>query len=690
MMINFALTLTYSGIDLLQRTDNGWRRVGAASLLSADLAGELAGLREKGLALAPDDFCTKLVIPIEQVKYLAIDTTQTDADAINAYVDGTTPYALDELVIDHERSGGRTHIAAVARETLQEAETFARAHGFRPVAFVAVPDPFTFQQEIFFGATDDAATILNGDLPTRDATPVMLQGTRIKSQLLITDATKDVVADAPVAVEPPLAPAKLVSRATAPAHFDRIISEYHPTGLQDELPLVAVVPSAMPRPVIVGGNLPPLAANARPAWQKQAMPAAIAASVAVLGLALWALYAPAQDDPALAVLADPPAAPLVMADALPEAPVAAELTLAETISDAPDLPVTRQPLQALVDDAALELDTAFVAPDPVEAPDLVETPAPVLNFAAASITPDLEAEVAAPITTAEESAPTLPEDDTALAEATEAVEDYTTIAAAMPRPAVVPVPRPSSLTPAVEEDDTTETAAVADEAEETAPNGGVALTALQTGAPAAALRPMLRPALPEAPVSADAVAEALGSIDLAEAVTGGSALAVSASLRPVVRTAAVDRLVASRNNQPEAPSPGAISTAALQPQPAPAPAPVPAPEPAPVAAPEPPPPPAPAPVQAAAPVAPQNYAPVPGGVARAATQDNAIRLRDINLIGVYGQSNARRALVRLGNGQYVRVQVGSELDGGQVTAIGENALNYVKRGTTYALQIPSG
>ena len=81
---------------------------------------------------------------------------------------------------------------------------------------------------------------------------------------------------------------------------------------------------------------------------------------------------------------------------------------------------------------------------------------------------------------------------------------------------------------------------------------------------------------------------------------------------------------------------------------------------------------------------------MPGDVARAATQDSAIRLRDINLIGVYGQPSARRALVLLGNGQFVRVQVGSDLDGGQVTAIGENALNYVKRGTTYALQIPQG
>ena len=95
-------------------------------------------------------------------------------------------------------------------------------------------------------------------------------------------------------------------------------------------------------------------------------------------------------------------------------------------------------------------------------------------------------------------------------------------------------------------------------------------------------------------------------------------------------------------------------------------------------------------MQTAAPIAPQNYAPVPGGVARAATQEDVIRLRQINLIGVYGRPNARRALVRLSNGRYVRVEVGSALDGGQVTAIGDNALNYVKRGRTYALELPSG
>jgi hypothetical protein len=82
--------------------------------------------------------------------------------------------------------------------------------------------------------------------------------------------------------------------------------------------------------------------------------------------------------------------------------------------------------------------------------------------------------------------------------------------------------------------------------------------------------------------------------------------------------------------------------------------------------------------------------PVPGSVAQAATMDGAISLRELNLIGVYGRASDRRALVRLSNGRYVKVEVGSALDGGQVTAIGEAALNYVKRGRTYALELPSG
>ena len=76
-----------------------------------------------------------------------------------------------------------------------------------------------------------------------------------------------------------------------------------------------------------------------------------------------------------------------------------------------------------------------------------------------------------------------------------------------------------------------------------------------------------------------------------------------------------------------------------------------------------------------------------GAVAQNATLDNAINLRDVNLIGIYGGSSDRRALVRLGNGRYVRVTVGDRLDGGRVTAISAGALSYTKSGRALTLEV---
>ena len=79
--------------------------------------------------------------------------------------------------------------------------------------------------------------------------------------------------------------------------------------------------------------------------------------------------------------------------------------------------------------------------------------------------------------------------------------------------------------------------------------------------------------------------------------------------------------------------------------------------------------------------------PTAGSVARNATLENAINLRQINLIGIFGGSNDRRALVRLSNGRIVRVAVGDRLDGGRVTAISAAALSYTKRGRAVTLQV---
>jgi hypothetical protein len=144
---------------------------------------------------------------------------------------------------------------------------------------------------------------------------------------------------------------------------------------------------------------------------------------------------------------------------------------------------------------------------------------------------------------------------------------------------------------------------------------------------------------------ADAEAAALAAPEIADATR----FAVASSLVPPTRPGNMDALVASAvRSEPEPPA-AAVEAAAIAPGPS---------------------------------------IPTSADVARAATQRNELRLRDINLIGVTGTPSDRRALVRLPSGRFVRVGVGDRLDGGRVAAIGETTLQYVRNGRTVTLDIP--
>lgn len=80
--------------------------------------------------------------------------------------------------------------------------------------------------------------------------------------------------------------------------------------------------------------------------------------------------------------------------------------------------------------------------------------------------------------------------------------------------------------------------------------------------------------------------------------------------------------------------------------------------------------------------------PSSASVTREATVSNAINLRKVNLIGVYGAPSQRRALVRLANGRYKKVKVGDRIDGGRISAIGEGELRYQKSGRNIVLKMP--
>lgn len=181
MKPNFALILSFQGISLLHRAVSGWDRVGEVSLDAPNLAASLDQLRERGLAIAPDGLRTKLVLPNDQIRFFHFEADGANADdlgdAVRYHLEGKTPYSLDELAHDWSVSAGQVFVAAVARETLSEAEIFAAQHGFEPLCFVGAPEARDFVGEPWFGQTKHGAAVLSdGESLERDTAAVRITG----------------------------------------------------------------------------------------------------------------------------------------------------------------------------------------------------------------------------------------------------------------------------------------------------------------------------------------------------------------------------------------------------------------------------------------------------------------------------------------------------------------------------------
>jgi hypothetical protein len=180
MKPNFALSLSFESICLLHRAAEGWRVVGDVGLDSTDLAGELAVLRTKASDLSIGGVRTKLIIPNDQIKYLSLETGVKDLAertrlAIDALV-GSTPYDVEDLAYAVSADGDQTHVAAVAHDTLAEAEVFAHEHRFHPVSWVAIPEDGLFIGEPFFGQTKVAAQLIGDNVVEVDDAKIVIVG----------------------------------------------------------------------------------------------------------------------------------------------------------------------------------------------------------------------------------------------------------------------------------------------------------------------------------------------------------------------------------------------------------------------------------------------------------------------------------------------------------------------------------
>ncbi|MFU8883028.1 MAG: hypothetical protein ACNA7Q_11735 [Rhodobacterales bacterium] len=266
MKPNFALTLSFDAIGLLHRAPAGWHLVGEVALADPDLAGALSVLRRTAVQLDSAGLRSKIVIPNEQIRYLSLPAPARDADMaahVAAALDGATPYAVDDLRFDWITVGTTLHIAAVALETLQEAEAFAEEHGFAPVSLVATPAADSFPGEPFFGLTKAAAQLIDpADRLMRDTHAIRVLGradlpvpapqagipdSNLQDIAPQSDRTADTPADATAAPDAPPLPAfssRRTAQPSAPTRRDAQDQPPHeaqqpsPGGVADNPPLV--------------------------------------------------------------------------------------------------------------------------------------------------------------------------------------------------------------------------------------------------------------------------------------------------------------------------------------------------------------------------------------------------------------------------------------------------------------------
>ncbi len=630
----FALSFSATGISLLHHSDGEWYEIGAVSLDSPDLSDQIKALHDKAFALENDLSC-KLVLPADQVRYLSVPTEDLGPEDITRNVhtalSEATPYDVADLSYDSATEGQTTFVAAVARETLKEAQSFASQHGFLPVAFTAGATKAEFPHEPAFETSDNE--------PPPAAPP-----------------------------EPDTPPVHAIAESAAPEPFR----------------------SQTPEPAPSVGAL----TFSRQTMQRLVGPAIAATIVVGLGIWAWSQIGSGTED---------------------LAPDVAETTTEQTVLDlaeatipqnVPEDPQTEP--ETTVPEA--DVETANIptpeAPEPDPQPDLSATDAAILEALKVAPTPveqvaqDPEAQnevaaVAGALLTAPE-APAVPtpeqEDDLYLASIHKS--DLSSDAIALPpqnsfdtdtafegqlgaalansqfdldeRGLVKPTPegalspegivvylgRPSKVPP--ETPVRFEEAPVVDEPSERLAQlrprqrpGNLAeiFERQQLGGQSreelAGKRPKMRPESLQAQPEIDDTP---------------TALAVVRVPRPKVRPARVVVPSSGGSNlgSTAAVAQGGDEAGSFQPK-------------------------------SVSPKIPST-----ASVARQATIDNALNLRRLNLIGVYGTPSNRRALVRLPSGRYKKLKVGDRIDGGRVIAISDSELRYQKKGRNVTLSMPRG
>ncbi|MGI9393892.1 MAG: hypothetical protein ACR2OY_04540 [Boseongicola sp.] len=738
MSERWGFDLSMEAVRLMRHTAGHWREIAREKIEGADIESRLQRLADRVDPPNP----VFIFLPRDQILYTDVKTS-SEANApseIDKAMNERTPYAIDELEVDWEQNGpGVARVAAIARETLDEAEAFATARGLTVAGFSALAEASEFPRLPDFGGVaidllsdveetvpDAAPTFtsrrtseppptaddlgaphaLNDDLEpvvkVDDPTPVMqlpesdlppldpgIPLPRVRSEpRVVTDvgaATASIRA-ASLTARPPVhirrrdravpTPALAAVAALLSVGIAGIIWSILPTtpGTSD---------LSAPAPSIERSTQPEDSAATQPIEPAAPALSDVAPGIVVLDIALAAapenVPAPMRPSgtakgPAQTALAFLPSdIPATEAEPLPTLPLELDKRPAILVGVEDAVPMELAPHGVPLSETSrgitiAALDGIIPKTDALAMPVLRIDPA--VTFDTEPPARQSSEEEVAVLPDARDAPPT---EDPGSEIQSNAVEQVPEVEPDQDVPAVAE----TTLEPGGEEQENPAPALVPTELARALPDraplarpqdfitrierqtyGGRSLAELKK------IRPGSRPA--------SAQIEALVALVSREP----SDLAVEASVQPRTKPNDFDAIVAAIQVQREAEQQAAVlaasapdTTAAIE---------------AALADDT-------AAEEAAVPQeTPRLSIPSSASVARQATLENAIRLNRVNLVGVYGLSSDRRALVRLPSGRYVKVKVGDRVDGGTVASISESELRYTKRGKTIALKMPKG
>ncbi|OUD09321.1 hypothetical protein BVC71_11540 [Marivivens niveibacter] len=745
MLSNFALSLSHEGIRFLKRAPDGWLLVSETALDNPELPNELNKMLDAAVILDSSPIWSKLLIPNDQIKYMTLDDPQAGIDEIEAALEAETPYRASELAYDYSRDNDRTYVAAVAHDTLQEAEDFANEYRFSPLSFAAVPTAGTFIGEPFFGRSKLAET--QNISAERETQAVAVIGIADLQTAVNEPEPQDEpsepetdFSDISVPLAPPPAPPAepaddvVLFETSAPKDGPKLpeFSAIAPTVSTVQSRISSIVPSDAPAavvtPTIAAPVTPPepVIAPKPPKPETKTADAASKVQVAIddqrkkprflllilMGLLIAFMAAVA----VWASVADFDVSRL-WGGSNDSDIVVTEVDLVDE-----DLPTeTDEMLADLIEDVEMS------EPDPVMDTLLAEngTLLPPTDLPTGQVMSPAEAQRLYAATGVWQKSPAfayIPQPETSDSVTIAAIDPVTfgTDAVALPNIAAMQ-PDLSYISPLSPPTPGTEfqrdaRGFIAATVEGTVLPSGVVVYAGRPS-PVAPNRPFetepeAQGTIPDGSTLTTSSGVALSSVrptarpdGLAEQIErdalGGFTANELAGLRPRLRPAAVEESAAAAIQEsvviPQA-DVAAIAAAVASAAPR-----VPVENATPQAVEQ-------SPVP---PVRPRNFdrvvsrtddantvaptarnavvqptGPVPNSVATAATDRNVISLRQVALIGISGSSSNRTAIVRFRNGSVQSVRVGDSLDGGQVTAISERSLNYSKRGRVITLDMP--